>query len=87
MQAMLEQNPLLPMMNLSPLSTADLGDWLPIIILGMVVIAVGIYIVKKLQIFGGALITKEDQQFFDKAKRALGMGRRSNVPTHHVSAD
>lgn len=68
MQAMLEQNPLLPMMNLSPLSTADLGDWLPIIILGMVVIAVGIYIVKKLQIFGGALITKQDQKFFDKAK-------------------
>ena len=48
MQAMLEQNPLLPMMNLSPLSTADLGEWLPIFILGIVVIAVGVYIVKKL---------------------------------------
>ena len=48
MQAMLEQNPLLPMMNLSPLSSADLGEWLPIFILGIVVIAVGVYIVKKL---------------------------------------
>mmetsp|Transcript_3462 Transcript_3462/g.4021 ORF Transcript_3462/g.4021 Transcript_3462/m.4021 type:complete len:151 (+) Transcript_3462:1083-1535(+) len=83
----LQENPLLPMLNLSPLSTADLGQSIPVFILGFVVIAVGIYIAKKLQVFGGTLITKSDRALIEKAKRALGLSNRQAPPLHYVSAD
>ena len=50
----------MPAINFAPLSTADLGSSIPVFIIGLVVIFVGIYIAKKLRVFSGALISKED---------------------------
>ena len=83
---MLGGSPLLPAINWDHLSTSDLGVDLPIFILGLAVLLVLIFVVKKLRLFTGALMTKEEHQFVDKARRALGVGDR-NVPIHHVSAD
>jgi len=83
----IEGNPLFPMTNLQPLTEADLGHNSLILILGFVVICVGIYIVKKLQLIRGGLINKSDRRFVTSAKRALALFKDEYAPRPSAQSD
>ena len=67
------------MINLSPLTSADLGRNVMVFVLGFVIILVGIYVAKKMQVLNGPVISKNDRKLFEKAKRALGFSSESNT--------
>ena len=64
---------MLPALNFQPLSSGDLTRNIFVFVLGFIMIFAGLYLAKKLQVIGGTMMSKEDRELLERAKRVLGM--------------